>query len=243
MSAVRELPENPKQRTTSSTDEVVSVFRLPAVRSLPLILLAILAFNFYFIMLFSRSKANEIAQAKQVLTQASEVEQKAMDELYVELENEFRATGLLADVELLKVPGGMAIILSETNFFDRGQIDLRDSAEKKLAAMASFINAKEKIGFWLLVEGHTDDIPIVQAMNYFRTNWELSGARAASALRIFVETGFPQNRVLLMGFGDSRPLLPNRNEDGKPLFENQAKNRRIVIKLLRKSWLSGIFSE
>lgn len=211
------------------------------MRSLPLLLLVVVALNFYFLFIFSKSKNQQILMERARLSQTAETEELMVNKLYNELEVELKATDLGKIVEMSRIPGGIGITLSGVKFFAKGQIDLREGPARQLALLASFLADKRDYGFWLVVEGHTDDSMLNVGDRYIRTNWELSGARAADALSLFLEAGFPQNRALLMGFGDSRPAMANRDDNGKPLWVNQGLNRRVVVKLLRPSWLSGIF--
>lgn len=86
----------------------------------------------------------------------------------------------------------------------------------------------------IIVEGHTDDIPFRQGDGLYGSNWELSGARAASVLNMFDERGFSRDHMLAVGYADTRPAFPNRDENGNPIDENRLKNRRIVIRVLEK---------
>lgn len=74
------------------------------------------------------------------------------------------------------------------------------------------------------IEGHTDDIPIYTSR--FRSNWELSAARAVSVAHQLLEKGkLDKNRMSVTGFADTRPLFPNDTD------ENRANNRRVEIVL------------
>lgn len=74
------------------------------------------------------------------------------------------------------------------------------------------------------IEGHTDDRPIATAQ--FPSNWELSGGRAASILRLFAARGIEPSRLSLLGYGDMRPIASNDTAEGR-----QA-NRRVVVVIL-----------
>jgi len=75
------------------------------------------------------------------------------------------------------------------------------------------------------VTGHTDDIPINNG--HFRSNWELSAARAVSVLHALLEDPrIAPERVSAVGFGDSRPLVPNIDNDTRAI------NRRVDIVVL-----------
>ena len=75
----------------------------------------------------------------------------------------------------------------------------------------------------ITVEGHTDDIPL-NGHNRYRSNWDLSGARAASVADYLTEqAGVPRERVIVRGMADTKPLAPNDTREGR------AKNRRIEV--------------
>jgi chemotaxis protein MotB len=74
------------------------------------------------------------------------------------------------------------------------------------------------------VEGHTDDQPIASAL--FPSNWELSAARAASVVKLFVAGGVAPTRVAVVGYGAERPKAGNDTPEGR----NQ--NRRVVLVIL-----------
>ena len=74
------------------------------------------------------------------------------------------------------------------------------------------------------VEGHTDDQPIASAQ--FPSNWELSAARAASVVKLFVAGGVAPTRVAVVGYGAERPKAGNDSPAGR----NQ--NRRVVLVIL-----------
>ncbi|NVJ92061.1 MAG: OmpA family protein [Methylocystaceae bacterium] len=78
----------------------------------------------------------------------------------------------------------------------------------------------------VIVAGHTDNIPL-GAGGPYRSNWELSAARATSVVHHFLNyTDIPPDRMAVQGYGDSRPLVPNDSP------ENRAKNRRVEITLV-----------
>lgn len=77
----------------------------------------------------------------------------------------------------------------------------------------------------VLVGGHTDNIPL--GGGAYRSNWELSAARATSVVHHFLNySEIEPGKLAVQGFGDSRPLVPNDSP------ENRAKNRRVEITLV-----------
>ena len=79
------------------------------------------------------------------------------------------------------------------------------------------------------IEGHTDDVPI--HMPGISDNWELSAKRAHSVL-LSLELGERlKRRAVVMGFGEMEPLVPNRDEKGESISANQARNRRVTLRV------------
>ena len=74
------------------------------------------------------------------------------------------------------------------------------------------------------IEGHTDNVPIRNLV--FPSNWELSAARAASVVHLFMDNGVDPSKLSAIGFGEHRPLADNTSLQGR------RKNRRVVIVIL-----------
>lgn len=76
----------------------------------------------------------------------------------------------------------------------------------------------------ILVSGHTDNVPI--STSQFRSNWDLSAARAASLVLMLLREGkLSSSRIAAVGYADSRPIADNGSE------EDRARNRRVEIQL------------
>ena len=74
------------------------------------------------------------------------------------------------------------------------------------------------------VEGYTDTVPI--STDLFPSNWELSGSRAATVVRLFEFTGVKPDRLAAIGYGEYYPIGDNATVDGR------ARNRRVVAVVL-----------
>ncbi len=78
----------------------------------------------------------------------------------------------------------------------------------------------------IIISGHTDDIPITTER--YRSNWDLSAARAASVAHyLLANTNIPSSLITVQGYADSRPLLANTSPS------NRAANRRVEISIRR----------
>ena len=83
--------------------------------------------------------------------------------------------------------------------------------------------------FDVLIVGHTDDLPILRPETLAKhpTNWHLSAHRAISVQRVFAEANLSSTRLAVMGFGEYRPLEPN-----KPNQKGNSVNRRVEIYII-----------
>lgn len=123
------------------------------------------------------------------------------------------------------------IRMASETFFPSGSAELSAAGRDILAGVAGQIAQRRFAGYLVTVEGHTDDVPIATAL--FPSNWELSGARAAAVVRFLAERGVDSSRLRAAGFADSVPIAPDRDASGRAIPENQARNRRVVIRLER----------
>jgi len=114
------------------------------------------------------------------------------------------------------------LVLTEGVLFGSGKADLKDPAKKVLTSIASDL---KKIPNDIIIEGHTDNVPIKGGK--YASNWELSMARAYSVLQFFTEQGLSAKQLAGMGYGENRPVGDNANTEGR------AKNRRIEISLMK----------
>ncbi len=119
--------------------------------------------------------------------------------------------------------------MSSAPFFDSGSAALSRSGRGILKDVAVNIKSDKYRGYEVTVEGHTDDGPIRTLQ--FPSNWELSTARAAAVVHFLLQQGIPAQRLRAAGYADTFPVAPNRDTSGKTIPENQARNRRVVIKL------------
>jgi flagellar motor protein MotB len=120
---------------------------------------------------------------------------------------------------------GMQITLEENGenvFFESGQAELSPRMVEILAKITPTLNKLAKDGHDIVVEGHTDDVPIHNV--HFLSNWELSTARATSVVHHMIQSlSTPPEHMAAIGYGEFHPLVPNDTD------EHRAKNRRVVF--------------
>ncbi len=121
--------------------------------------------------------------------------------------------------------------ISSAAFFDSGSAILSPAGKVILHEVAGNLKAQKFKDYQVTVEGHTDDAPINTSL--FPSNWELSTARAAAVVRFFLDEGIAAQKLRAAGYADTFPKVSNRDANGRAIPENQAQNRRVVIKLER----------
>ncbi len=109
-----------------------------------------------------------------------------------------------------------------SSYFAFGKATLVDGARDDLAPVARFL--ADHAGWQLLIEGHTDNVPIHTPR--FPSNFELSVARAESVRDVLVSLGVPAEHVLVLGAGDMHPVASNTTVDGRML------NRRVEVSFI-----------
>ena len=131
----------------------------------------------------------------------------------------------------IRIVGDRFVFQSEV-FFDSGQAVLRPEGRAELDKLATALLDLEKqipseINWVLRVDGHTDTRPL-SGTTQFKTNWDLSAARAISVVQYLIAKGVPPPRLVAAGFGEFQPIDPGTTE------EAHSRNRRIELKLTER---------
>ncbi len=116
---------------------------------------------------------------------------------------------------------GVRVEINASVLFAPGEAKLTLESGQALRAVAALLKSDTHA---IQVEGHTDNIPINNLM--FPSNWELSGVRASSVVRLFIDSGVDENRLTAIGHGPTQPASPNDTLEGR------ARNRRVVVMIL-----------
>ena len=129
----------------------------------------------------------------------------------------------------VRIVGDRFVLQSEL-FFDSGKADLLPEATAELDKVATALIALEKqipadIPWVLRVDGHTDVRPIT---GQFKSNWDLSAARAISVVQYLIGKGVSPQRLVAAGFGEYQPIDQAKSDDA------YRRNRRIEFKLTER---------
>lgn len=144
-------------------------------------------------------------------------------------------SSLASGFDVIELDNGIQVNLQSGVLFQSGSAELVEQSKAPIREVIDYFK-KVKNEVMVEVEGHTDNAPIKNIK--FPTNWELSGGRAATVIRMFLEREFPGPQVKGMMFADQKPLVPNEDENGEPIPENRSRNRRIVLRFLDKGMVA-----
>ncbi len=119
-------------------------------------------------------------------------------------------------------PHAIKLKLSSPVIFESGSAELKPLIMPFLVKLQKHLKDMDNT---IIVEGHTDNIPISSAR--FHSNWELSASRAFSVIYFYLQRGIEPERLLAHGHSEYRPAYSNKTEIGR------AMNRRIEITIVR----------
>lgn len=151
---------------------------------------------------------------------SSSVNQEEIDARLAQIKADLSEEISEGKAEVFRDGDNVVIRLAEQGSFVSGKADLQPG----------FLPLLEKVGKTVAsgegnvkIEGHTDNVPVIENPR-FKSNWDLSGARAGSVADYFIKKGgVPPGRINVSGHADTKPVGPN---DTAP---NRAKNRRIEV--------------
>ena len=180
-----------------------------------------------FIVMFAISQNVAKTQAKiiednnlQVVENATGEAHKTVDELIQELNTKLAEN---SSVKLVKDERGLIVRMNDSILFDEGSAIIKKNASNTLNEI---INVLTTVDNKILVEGHTDSIPI--NTKTYPSNWELSTARATNIIGYIIRTGkISPQRLSAAGYGEYMPIADNTSSGGRLL------NRRVDIIILK----------
>ena len=141
-----------------------------------------------------------------------------------------RLRQILGDRPGVRIVGDRFVFQSEV-LFDSGQAQVNAAGDGELDQLAGALIqlAREippDINWVMRVDGHTDSKRIRSAL--YKSNWELSSARAIAVVEYLVSKGVDPHRLVAAGFGEFSPIDTGTSD------EDLRKNRRIELKLTEK---------
>ncbi len=178
--------------------------------------IAFLALNFTgCTLIFQKGRRSDLDKIRSL-----EDEVGRLSRIQAELQGELKG---VKDISLSMEERGLVITFLDKVLFDSGKAVIKSSAFDVLNKVSSVIVSKAgdlRVG----VEGHTDNVPI--KFSKWKSNWDLSTARATSVLHYLIEKGVDPANLTVIGYGEFRPVATNATPEGRQ------KNRRVEIVIL-----------
>ena len=159
---------------------------------------------------------------------AKEEEIKRLTQTHQELSKSLQDEISKGNITIQQVRDRLTINMVDRVLFDSGQAQVKPAGVtvlKQVSDVLRTVTDKQ-----IRIEGHTDNVPISSKLqNRFKTNWELSTARATTVVRFLIDQGSVDRQSLsAVGYADTHPLATNDSEEGR------SSNRRIEIVLYPK---------
>ena len=156
---------------------------------------------------------------------AKEDEIKRLTRTQEELSKSLQDEISKGNITIQQVRDRLTINMVDRVLFDSGQAQVKPAGVKVLKPVSDVLNKiSDK---QIRIEGHTDNVTISSKLqDRFKTNWELSTARATTVVRYLIDQGgVDRQHLSAVGYADTHPLASNETEQGR------ASNRRIEIVL------------
>jgi flagellar motor protein MotB len=152
---------------------------------------------------------------------------KGVTEAKKEVEEKMKQQQVSGEVKVTKE--GMSITIEEKGqnvFFESGSSELSPRMDEILAAIGPSLKKLADDDHDIIVEGHTDDVPIHNAQ--FPSNWELSTARATAVVQTLIKVQhLGPSHMGAIGYGQYKPLVVNDTD------EHRSTNRRVPRSIRR----------
>ncbi|MEQ8924900.1 MAG: OmpA family protein [Fulvivirga sp.] len=185
-------------------------------------------------LLATKEELERARQQNEQLSADLAVREQKVKELEQILENKDKAVQALkkrineallnfkeSDLTVSVKNGKVYVSLAEQLLFKSGSTSVDPKGVSALQQLAKAIKDQEDLN--IMVEGHTDDVPISRTSQYMNDNWDLSVLRATSIIRILTKAGVSSDQVMAAGRGEFMPVDSNDTKEGRQ------KNRRTEI--------------
>lgn len=192
--------------------------------------LMILLFIFFVVLFaFTRNKLNQNDLAKVVAAlKNKQPPPDPVETIKNQLIKWVEEQKLTDQIEVTRNKDAVEVQIRDKVLFGSGEFHPHAAGEHVMELLAKTLEIIPE-PFQIGIEGHTDDIPI--HTKEIADNWDLSSKRALSVLNALSLSPQLLNRTVIMAYGDTRPVAPNRSPAGEPIPENQSKNRRVTVRI------------
>lgn len=168
--------------------------------------------------IFQKGRRSDIEKISQLSSEIDKLSKSKAD-----LEEKLKGEIASEEVSLSMQDRGLVVTFLSEVLFDSGKAEIKKGAFNSLNKVAAVL-LDSAAGMEVGVEGHTDNEPI--KYSGWKSNWDLSGARAMSVLEYLIKKGVAPKRLSFIGYGEYRPVASNFTTAGRQ------KNRRVEIVIL-----------
>jgi len=152
-----------------------------------------------------------------------DLEVSLLEQEQQELTDEVTRWAVRGAIKMQMLADGLHLILPHDVLFASGTTTLSSEGHELIAELVQEINQQP---YQIAVLGFTDNVPVGPSLaERYPSNWELSGARAASVVRVMEEEGIPATQLVAVSRGETEPIASNETAEGR------AQNRRIDVRL------------
>jgi chemotaxis protein MotB len=168
--------------------------------------------------------SNALASAKKTMEELerAQAQAEARAAQFRKLVEQFRKMTESGKLKVEIRDNRMIVSMGDKILFDPGKTQVKKEGAETLKEVTAILKAVTGRDFQ--VAGHTDNAPIRSAR--FRSNWELSTARAVEVVNFMIASGMEPTRLSAAGYSDQAPIAPNDTPEGR------GSNRRIEITLM-----------
>ena len=163
-----------------------------------------------------KTREARVKELEQILAQ----QQKAVEDLKSKVSSALNGFSA-SELKIEHRDGKVYVSLAEQLLFKSGSIKVDKKGQDALAKLARVLATQSDLN--IVVEGHTDDVPISKTSTYMKDNWDLSVLRATEIVRILTSNGVGLKKIQAAGRGPNMPLNPAKSTSAR------SQNRRTEI--------------
>lgn len=182
----------------------------------------------FFVVLLSAANLSKTKMQQVAKAISGEAQPESLESIQEKIDATIAEKKLTEVVQTRLANEGLEVSLNSGFVFDSGRADLRPEFESPLASMLEVVQPYAS-NYTFAVEGHTDSTPTLPT-SQFRSNWELSAARAIVVRQRLETVGIDRGRIRVEGYADTRPL-PEDQLQGLSPEERNARLRRVVVRI------------
>ena len=184
----------------------------------------------FFLLLVSTMKPakNQFENIKDGM-RSTEQQEKGLKKVSARLNKVIKEQNLEKTAQISYDADGLRVEFNDGILFESGSASARESTRRTVAQVMKVI-ASMADDYHMVIEGHTDDVPLKDTTVY-RSNWELSSGRGFALMRAFHKLGVQENKISVLAFAHTRPKVPYEGLKGEQLERARQANRRVVVRI------------